>query len=790
MRRIVCRVLMTGLVLGCMAGQAAESPPAPVVEQIRIDIQGPVPIAESWVRSFLETREGQPGNREQLSRDVRSLLDTERLSRVTAEIEPVGSESVRVVFRVTARARLAGPVELEGNHRLGDSRVRELLELRPGDPVDDEMLAVRARKVENEYRLNRRYPDAVMHWQMLPVAGNPGLVNVAFRIEEGARRTVSTIVFTGNERADARSLRKVMGIRPWWNPIRWFKRTSWSIEERATARLAIRDWYRDRGFLDVQVMTPDLELTPDGHLRLRVEIVEGPAYRFESLSIQGNRLFPETLLTSQMRGKAGGVAAASVIRGSADSIRDFYGSRGYVNTVVRPAVDPVGTGGTVVVRFEVTEGERVSIRNIRIRGNGRTRDKVIRRELLVYPGEVYNEVKIRTSERILMNLGYFGLVRSYPESTLAPDVRDLVFDVEEKRTGQFMVGAGFSSIDNVMGFMEVGQGNFDIRGWPYFPGAGQKLKLRAQAGSRSTLYDLNFVEPWFLDRRLSLGFDLYHSKVNYTDYDVKRRGAATTLGKALPGRGNRMSLTYRLESVDLSDVADTNAYVYSKPPFDTMYFDQDTHWVNSLVGITLAHDARDNPMVATRGKRMSVSAELHGGPVGGDIDSYGLAAESSWYLPLWRKHVLSARLKYEVVDAYGTSDDVPVSERLFLGGGRTLRGFDFREVGPKVVRTITASDGSTSQTVRPAGGQSLVLGNVEYWIPLVTGIRFATFFDVGNVWRDAYELHPDDLAMSYGMGIRFDIPGFPIRIDRGWILEKDDPLTGADEWVFWIGYDF
>jgi len=198
--------------------------------------------------------------------------------------------------------------------------------------------------------------------------------------------------------------------------------------------------------------------------------------------------------------KTGDAASAEKIESTRKRLRDVFGSRGYLDTRVQTVYDADPANGVVDIRFDIDEGEMNTIRNITIRGNTRTRDKVIRRELLVYPGEIYNEVKVRRSERIVQNLGFFETVRSDAVDTLVRGQKDLVLTVEEKRTGQFMLGAGFSSIDKMVGFIEMSQGNFDINGWPYLTGGGQKLKLSGQFGSRRTEAAVSFVEPWFLDR--------------------------------------------------------------------------------------------------------------------------------------------------------------------------------------------------------------------------------------------------------------------------------------------------
>jgi Outer membrane protein/protective antigen OMA87 len=206
--------------------------------------------------------------------------------------------------------------------------------------------------------------------------------------------------------------------------------------------------------------------------------------------------------------------------------------------------------------------------------------------------------------------------------------------------------------------------------------------------------------------------------------------------------------------------------------------------------LTLLHDTRDNPFLPTKGNRTSIFGSVSGGALGLDTDIYQLGLRSNQYFPLWLGHVLSFRGRGEVVDSYGDTETVPLTDRLFLGGGRTLRGFDYRDVGPKAIRKSEYDSGVWSGFYRPVGGRSMAMANVEYTIPVVSSVRIALFFDIGNVWWESYDFHLDDLAMSTGAGLRLDLPGFPIKIDYGWVMRKDDSLTDKAPWVIWIGPDY
>jgi len=756
---------------------AQTAPAAPEVKEVVIHNLGEGSIDEGFVRAHMTIGVGEPFDHRAIARDTKALLDLEQFSHVSVSAKPIEG-GLRVIYSLRMRLLLCEPVQVFGTDHMRDSKIRDLLDLRKGDLFDEQVLAVGLRKVLAEYR-EAHYPWVDGTWHVSTEDCPPGQARVAIAIDEGPKTSVADISYVGNYSVPASAFRKAMGEQAWYNPVGWFTRHRFDRGELETGCLLLRDIYLSKGYLDAQVRLREPEIADDGRVFVTVDIDEGKLYHLNKLSVAGVTIFPEAEIRRRIQVRPGLPASMTALGASADAIRDYYGSRGYIRTRVRPILDPDPERGTVDVRFAIEEGTLTRIRDIDIRGNTRTRDKVIRRELLVYPGDVYNEVRVRNSERIVENLGFFSSVRSFAEATHHPDESDLVLEVEEKRTGQFMVGAGFSSIDKLIGFIEVSQGNFDINGWPYFTGAGQKVKVRAQFGSRRKNYQLTFVEPWFMDRKLLFGIDLYRSEYDYSEFDVQRTGAAIKLGKSLGGP-NRINFQYRLEEVSLSDYDSTNTYVDVDTGAPVSFDQPDT--IKSSLRVSLTRDTRNNPFVPTSGNRTIVFGEMAGGPLGFDVDLYSAGIRVNQYIPLWFDHVLSLRGRLEMVEPFGDTSELPIAERLFIGGGRTIRGFDYRDVGPKAVRD--PNDGGH----RPYGGQRLALLSAEYTVPIVPNVRIATFYDVGNVWHDRFELD-GPLASGAGIGLRLDVPGFPIRIDRAWVLEKDHELTDEDVWVFWIGYD-
>ena len=604
-------------------------------------------------------------------------------------------------------------------------------------------------------------------------------------MNEGKRANVKRILFTGNSKIRSYVLRKVMKQRT-VNWLSWITGAGqYNPDDLESDIESLRKAYLDQGYLDVVVKQPEITMLNPKKIKIAIPIEEGKQYRIGKIDLSGVSLFPTNQVAGVIKVHPGDVASVEQIDNSGQEVKDFYGGRGYIRSVVDYNMDVNIEKSTADVYYKVTEGRLAYIRNIRIRGNSVTKDKVIRRELDVYPGQIYNEVKVRRSERRLRNLGFFSYVNSVPESTAVPDQYDLALDVEEQKTGQFMIGAGFSSVDDIIGFVELSQGNFDIADWPRFSGGGQKLRMRAQLGTKRKDYEISFVEPWFLNRRLSLGVDLFEHDARFLsdEYNQLNIGGNISLGKPL-GTYNRVNLIYGLESIDVYDVA-TNAS-------DLIQQEAGTRSKSSLT-LELVHDTRNSVFIPTRGNRSSASAMVAGGPLGGETEIYGFTGRSSHFFPLWFDHVFNLRGYAAMVNDYGIPGRVPIFDRLFLGGPRTVRGFKFRDVGPKV------RDQDQSSSEEPLGGKSAACATAEYTLPVAEKVRLAAFYDVGIVWSDVFKKSDDpeivggdgQVNSSVGVGVRFDFPGFPIQLDYAWPLQTDEfNDRPSGRFSFWIGYTY
>lgn len=762
------------------------------VKEVKVRVLDQFGTDASDVLSFCSVKEGSEISQDALSKDVRALLDTGRYGYAGVELEKMDAGGTRVIYVVRRRYRFQEPLVIQGANYLSESKISKLTELKSGDYIDEPILSTKAAKVRDEY-VKKYFPNVKISMAINPIEGSAGFANVALTIEEGERAKIHKFRFTNNTSIPAEDLRSSFGQRPWYDPRGWFTDTPVSAQDMEDARQQAEDVYHNHGFLDAKVTSPVMEKVGKEKVDVVFAVTEGDCYSVESTTIRGVSLFPEREVLESSRLKVDAQAGQQAIDDAAKDIRDYYGSRGYVDTIVRPLKETVpNKPGRMSITFDVREGELVYIRNIVIRGNNKTKDKVIRREVLVSPGEIMNEPRIERSENRLKNIGYFANVRHYSEQTGQDGTRDLVYEVEEQRTGNFMIGAGFSSIDSLVGFMEITQSNFDILNWPNFTGGGQKARLGVELGSRRQTAEVSWTEPWFLDRPLALTVEAYRRMRWYDQYDDIRTGGS--VGLSYPVKIGRVGVRYTLELVEMDDVESDDWYADPNDDEDsdlfwgegaTDYFklqeDEYGGAINSVIRLYWAHDTRDQPFVPTRGYQTTLFGELFEGAVG-DNEIYKMGANyRRWIRMPWYKHVLSLRGQLETVEAY--SGDVPIYERLFLGGPRTIRGVEYRDIGPKVY------GGSGSSKHAPIGGQTLAMATAEYTVPVFKAVRVATFMDVGSIGEDAFDPELSDVCVSVGLGLRIDIPGFPIRFDFAKPIVEDDDYTDEEIFSFAIGFE-
>lgn len=734
----------------------------------------------------------------QCARDVRALRDAGTFDDIVVKAEQ-GVNGVDVTYVVKHKMRFQGPLAVKGCDYWNEGKIAKFSELKDGYAYGEAEIAAAAGRIRREYQ-KKFFPDVKVKPVVEPVEGIAGAVKITMEIEEGERAKITDFEFDGNEAFEADELRASFNQYPWWNPMGWFSDVPATPQDLAEARDRVVAFYRDRGYLDVEISQPEVRTREDGE-RVRVfQVREGPCYKVGTISVTGVKAYPEDVVAAAVKRIApGDVAGATALDEAAHEIEVFCGSgrAALADTHVTVRRLPSETDPeTLNLVFAVEEGVPVTVNRVLIRGNDYTMDKVIRREIALSPGDPMLADKAERSKRRLENLRYFDRVRYYLEKVDGgeakdgkPELRDLVYELSEKNTGNFLIGIGAGTESSVFGQIELSEANFDLFSPWRFRGAGQKGRLCIQAGPRVQTYEASVTEPWFLDRQLELTVEVYRRQRWYDDYDVIRSGAAVTLSypvKFWPTweAFGRLGVSLAAEYIEYDDV--DNGYYYDPKRGDRFRMlkeeeDRNGDKVEVPLEVFWKLDTRDRFIFPTQGH----TVRLFGDIVGGDNEYWRVGFNVRKYFPVWKKygHVFQIGLRGETVDAF--SDDLPLYDRLFLGGSKSIRGVDFREIAPRIYAHENKKGRYTAW-----GGQTSWCMNMEYSVPVVKMLRVAAFSDLGSVGEDEFDFDTAWFCWSVGVGLRLDLEQFPIRLDFATPVVDPDETVDEKVFTFSVGYDF
>ncbi len=713
----------------------------------RIDIQGNEIVSDATIISRIKIRANQDYNENIVNEDVKNLYATGFFETVEAKKE-VSAEGITIIFKVKEKVVLK-KIIIEGARFIRKDKILTSLDIKEGSFVDEYALKEATRKIKDLYTAKGFFHAEVVY--SVENIQDKNEVNVTFRINEKGILKVRRVEATGNNQISTRRILRVMKTRRAW----LFNRGIFKEDVLSDDINRLTDFYKLQGFSDVKVKI-DTAYKPKG-VYLKVVIDEGKRYHIGEIAIEGNSDISTEDILKAMTLKTEAIFSEQAVYYDASKIRELYVDRGYIFSQVDPHSVLNPQTQKVDLTFAVTENQIAYVENIEIRGNIKTKDKVVRREIRIYPGDKFDGKKVRKSKERLDNLGFFEEMRFSTEPGSESDKVNLIVDVKEAKTGYLSFGGGYSTIDEFVGFVELRQRNFDYRNWSTFTGAGQDLSLQLSMGTLTDKYQLSFTNPWIFDRPISFGFDGYkkgHQQdedVGYA-YEEDIRGGDLRLGREFTDqwKGN---LAYRFERVEISDIV-TEA---------TQELKDEAGVTNLSSGESqLSFDTRDNVFAPSKGIYVTNSLQLFGGPFGGDRDFLKYFGDASTFFSLINKSVVELHLRAGLSDPFSSTEKVPIYERFFAGGGSTIRGYRERKVGP-----------IDSATEDPIGGEALFIGNIEYTYPLISFVKAATFFDTGNVWKENKDFMSGDLKSSVGLGLRVKTPIGPVSIDYGWPLDLE-----------------
>ena len=757
----------------CLQAQALPAPGVPIIKEIDVQFVGPTTLSRARVLDNLATKIDQPFNDHLVEEDVKALYATGQVSNARIFAEPIAG-GLKVTVLLQGRPKIE-EVLIEGASAVPASKIRKEISTKPGDAFSEERIADDRQKIMKLYE-DRNYTDVKVD----PITSEMSSkrMKVIFRINEGPKLIVQQINFVGNFSIQPKDLLKVMKTKT-ANILSFLTKSGRLLPaDIEDDQEAIRTVYQNRGFADAKVT--DVKTEPNGKkgVILTLAISEGPQYRVHQLKIEGINIVTPNVIESQMKMKTGSLYTPEGMGADLKKLREFYGSRGYVDMGVQPQIMPVSESQVDLV-YHIDEGVQSYLNLITIQGNTKTKDKVIRREMAVQPGGLYDSTLVDLSRTRLMNLNYFSKVDAVPEDTLVPGRKDLKVIVEEKRTGAFHFGAGYNTIDSLVGFAEVEQSNFDLFNWPNFTGGGERFRTRVQYGIQRKDFTMSLTEPWFMGYKVSVGGEFYYHEASFLSpvYSQSNLGAALQARKALTPFLSS-SVEYRPEQVKIYNLQ--SGSVPSNSPIQTDA--NNSPYFKSAVLASLNWDNRDSLFLPRKGQQVDFTAFGAGGGLGGNVQDYGLTLEGKKYFSLPWDMIFVTKGAIASVNSWSSGSKgvgtPPVFDELYLGGANNLRGFFFRQVSPV--------DGNNN----PIGGNSSAYGTAELTVPIITRVRGAIFSDWGLVNAASYDYSTSQACGDVGIGVRLELPIGPVNIDWGYPVKCQSYNKSNGQFNFTVGYQF
>ncbi len=724
-----------------------------------IEIDGLVDIPPERVLSVLKMKVGDSFTETRLAETVRS--DLRRLHKLDLfgmmKVEMEEAEDGVVIRYYLEEYPLIKEITYEGNNNLSNKDIKKMLKISEGDRVNPLKIQETINAITDKY-IEKGYREVDVNAVVDELEDSK--VVLKFKIKEGKKVTIRRIKIEGNEVLSDWYIRaKVLDTKV----DRFYNTKTLDPDVLEDDLRRLEEAYANKGYIQARVTNHEVRDVPGkNQIDIIIYVNEGKQYSVGNIDISGSHVIKTEDLLGLIPFKRGDNYNQGKLDNAITDIMQEYYSRGYIFANIDKIVDIDEDTGSVNIRIVIEEGKPAKIRQIIISGNNTTRDEVIRREMRIYPGHTYRENRVVRSLQRIFNLGYFQNINRDIVTVQGSDQVDLIVIVEEKPgTAKVNFGAGYSSLDGIVGTIDIDWSNFDISKMPKIwkcKGAGQRLYFSVEFGKRRLFYNVGFTEPWLFGMPISMSMNFYRTRLYRFTYEDKRLGSSISFGKPLSEYvyGN---IKYKIEKVKVeSDYEEDELPDWIAENIGTR--------ITSSVRFMVDRDSRDNTFFATEGSDSYISFEVAGGPFAGNVDFFKIEATNSWYFKFLWKTVLATRLAAGYVSAYGDTDEVPIFERFYIGGSQTVRGYDDWELGPM------------DKYGNPEGGTVMLYSNLEYRIPIVKNMLYlVAFWDSGYSWRDFRSVDFKDLQSGVGGGVRIDIPMLGLMgFDYGYSLTHHNGL--------------
>ncbi len=745
-------------------GQGIENVPGTVKQLVRdmsmklfkrekvakVLVTGNKRIEGDAIKKNIKTKPGDVFIAKILSQDLKAVYSMGYFEdiRIDAEESPQGKV---IMFRVKEKGTIR-IIRFQGNKLYKDDEIKENLSIRTGSILNMFKVRSNIKRIEGLYK-EKNYHNVKVSYTIHQLENNQA--DLEFIIQEGENILIKHIILNGNTAYTDKKLKKMMetsekGFFSWMTSSGELNREDL---EQDIAKLSA--FYYNSGYIQAKVGEPQIEYHEEW-IDITIKIDEGPRFKVNEVDITGDLILSEEELKKRLKITKETYYNREIVRNDVLALTDLYSDEGYAYAEISPMVDKNFDELRINITYVVAKRNQVYYENIIIGGNKKTRDKVIRRELKVYEQELFSGRGLKRSVRNLYRLDYFEDIKVNTDKGSADDKMILKIDVTEKPTGTFSFGAGYSTTENIFGMASISQNNLF--------GRGQILGIDAQIGGTTTLYRLNFTEPWLFDIPLSARFDLYDWETDYDTYDKSSRGGGARFSYPVYNFV-RASIGYNYEVADIENISEDASESIKELEGKN---------ITSSITTSLIYDSRNRRFNPTKGSRHIVSVEYAG--FGGDVAFTKYLGETGWYIPVFKDIVafLHGEIGYVQENSGGT---LPDYERFYLGGLNSLRGYDWRDI------YVLDENGDE------IGGNKYIQFNAELLIPLLKkqGVVGLLFYDTGNVYNDGEGISLGNLRETAGFGFRWYSPMGPIRLERGYII--DDEGSGA-QWEFGMGTSF
>jgi outer membrane protein insertion porin family len=755
MGRVLMRtvnILVISLVLFVLALPAGA--PAQVKNRIQeIVVEGNKQAATLLIVTQSGLQIGSALSSDNTSEAIRKLWNLGIFSDIRILQEQLDN-GLKIIIRVT-ELPVVNILKLEGFKEFKEQEIINTINLTRNKAIGDQTVAMMSRQILDMYE-KKGFLLANVKFTLTPLREDSTKVDVLISMNEARKVRVQKIVFEGNENAGSGKLKKLMQTKE----DRWYSSGEYKKENLEKDKETIVHYYKTKGYRNAAVLSDSLGIdTQNDKATLFIRLSEGSQYKFGKTMIDGNSVFKDEDLLKFVEYHEGETFNEDLIMRAYYQMIVHYNDTGYLNVAINRLQS--AHADTVDVLFDIAEDVTSKVAKVIIQGNTKTIDKVIRREIEIYPGQPFNRTKFEESARNIRMLNFFsaddkGVEPNYSFAENGKDV-NIIYKVNEKQTGTASVGAGFSERDKLVG--TLGFTN------PNLFGRGQSVNFSVDMGARRKAYQVGFSEPWLFDTRTSFSVDLYN--IDSSDYTTafdqeKRSGGYVRIGRKLKWPDDsRMYLSYRLENID-----------YVNPSLSYTYYLR-TGKTSSL-SLMFLRDSRDQYEFATSGSRTSATVEIAGGPFGGDFSYYKYLLNNEFYTPLFWILSFCTRSRLGFLKGYNEDTAVSYSER-FMPGGTSydgfVRGYPNRKVGPLL-------------NGEEIGGETMMVNNLELQVPVVKGMIYGIgFFDFGNAWRSLAVTNPFDVKRSAGVGVRMSIPQIGlIGFDVGYGFDKTEGSSKVGGW--------